>query len=151
VSENGGLEKVLESNPKEWGNFLRYHYLQFDFSKIQKPGMYQVKYGSYVTEPFQISATINQQTRMVEIQQPDGKNDLLQQIEHGALTVAGGYKSMGRLYRGIIEPTRRQYSHLGDAATMTDNKPYNSREMGLTFLELHTNNRLFNGTSRISG
>jgi hypothetical protein len=56
-----------------------------------------------------------------------------------------------RQYRGIIEPTRRQYSHLGDAATMTDNRPYNAKDMGLTFLELHTNNNLPNGTSRISG
>jgi endoglucanase len=33
----------------------------------------------------------------------------------------GGYRAMGRLYRGIIEPTHRQYVHLGDAATMSDN------------------------------
>jgi hypothetical protein len=97
------------------------------------------------------NTTINQQTRIVELQQPDGRNDLLQQIEHGALSVVGGYKSLGRLYRGIIEPTRRQYSHLGDAATMTDNKPYPSKNMDLTFMELHTNNRLINGTSKISG
>jgi hypothetical protein len=30
---------------------------------------------------------------------------------------------MGRLYRGIISPTLRQYVHLGDAATMSDNVP----------------------------
>jgi hypothetical protein len=97
------------------------------------------------------NTNINQHTRIVEMQQPDGRNDLLQQIEHGALSVVGGYKSLGRLYRGIIEPTRRQYSHLGDAATMTDNKPYPSKEMDLTFMELNTNNRLVNGTSRVSG
>jgi hypothetical protein len=263
ISENGGLTKVLQSVPKEWGKFLRYDYLQFDFSAIHAPGMYQVQYGEYRSEPFQVNAdvfkrhvwqpvleyflpvqmchmrindrsrvwhglchmddarmaltnhnhfdgykqgpstltkyqpgesvpglniggwhdagdydmrvesqatevhilsmiaeqfglnydntTINQQTRIVELQQPDGRNDLLQQIEHGALTVVGGYKTLGRLYRGIIAPTRRQYSHLGDGATMTDNKPYPSKEMGLTFMELNTNNRLVNGTSIVSG
>ena len=57
---------------------------------------------------------------MVEIHQPDGKPDILQQIEHGALTVVGGYRALGRFYRGIISPTLRQYTHLGDFAAQTD-------------------------------
>ena len=65
--------------------------------------------------------TIDQQRRMVEIHEPDGRNDALQQIEHGLLSVLGGYRAMGRVYRGIISPTLRQYVHLGDAATMSDN------------------------------
>ncbi len=237
INENGGYTNVLQSSPKDWGNFLRYHYLQFDFTQIKKPGMYVVKYGSDTSNVFQISArvytenvwqptleyflpaqmchmrvnekyrvwhgfchmddarmapidsnhfdgymqgpstltkyksgetvpglnvgawhdagdfdlrvesqaetvygltlayeafgvkydntTINQQTHVVEIQQPDGKPDLLQQIEHGLLSIVGGYKSMGRFYRGIIEPTLQQYTILGDAASITDNKFYN--------------------------
>jgi len=237
ISENGGFENALQATPKDWGNFLRYHYLQFDFSQIKKPGMYVVKYGSDTTNPFQISdsvyarnvwqptleyflpvqmchmrvndkyrvwhgfchmddarmapidsnhfdgyiqgpstlttyksgetvsglnvggwhdagdfdlrvesqaetmygltlayetfgttydnTSINQQTHVVEIQQPDGKPDMLQQIEHGLLSIVGGYQSMGRFYRGIIEPTKRQYTTLGDPANITDNKFYN--------------------------
>jgi len=68
------------------------------------------------------ATTIDQEHRVVEIHQPDGVNDALQQIEHGLLSVLGGYESMGRLYRGIITPTLRQYVHLGDAATQTDNR-----------------------------
>lgn len=234
-----GFEKALEIAPKDWGKFLRYHYLQFDFTKIEQPGMYVVKYGDYQTEPFQISAdifkrhvwqptleyflpaqmchmrvndryrvwhgfchlddarmaplnhnhfdgylqgpatltkyqsgepvpglnqggwhdagdfdlrvesqastihglslaheafnvqydntTINQQTRVVEIQQPDGKLDILQQIEHGALAVVGGYKALGRLYRGVITPTLRQYVLLGDVTNMSDNKVFDPK------------------------
>lgn len=69
---------------------------------------------------------IDQSEKVVEIHQPDGKNDALQQIEHGLLSVLGAYESMGRLYRGIITPTLRQYVHLGDAATQTDNRPGNA-------------------------
>lgn len=70
----------------------------------------------------EIDATeINQQTHVVEIHQPDGKNDLLQQVEHGALSVVNGYLALGRLYRGIICPDLRQYVLLGDASAMTDN------------------------------
>lgn len=67
---------------------------------------------------------IDQEKKLVEIHVADGKNDALQQIEHGLLSVLGGYKSMGRLYRGIIEPTIRQYVLLGDAMVQTDNLPY---------------------------
>ena len=237
IDEQGGFQKVFNAVPKDWGDFQRYHYLQFDFSKINKAGMYVVKYDNDTTNPFQISdsvfaenvwqptleyflpvqmchmrvnekyrvwhgwchmddarmapvdsnhfdgykqgsstltryqsgetvpglnagawhdagdfdlrvesqaetvygltlayeafnvkydnTTVNQQTHVVEIQQPDGKPDMLQQIEHGLLSIVGGYKAMGRFYRGIIEPTMRQYTTLGDAANITDNKFYN--------------------------
>jgi endoglucanase len=67
---------------------------------------------------------IDQKTHIVEIHQPDGKSDVLQQIEHGALSVVGGYKNLGRLYRGIIESDKRQYILLGDGSTMTDGLIY---------------------------
>lgn len=63
---------------------------------------------------------IDQVRRVTEIHQPDGKNDILQQIENGALTVVNSYISLGRLYRGIICNSLRQYAMLGDAAAMTD-------------------------------
>ena len=240
INEDGGFEKTLESSPKDWGNFLRYHYLQFDFTKIEKPGMYIVRYGNYQTEPFQINAevykrdvwqptleyflpvqmchmkvndkyrvwhgfchmddarmapidsnhfdgyiqghstltnfksgetvpglnrgawhdagdfdlrvesqaetvhgltlayeqfginydntTIDQKNHIVEIGQPDGKPDVLQQIEHGLLSIVGGYESMGRFYRGIIEPSIHQYTVLGDPANITDNKPFKASD-----------------------
>jgi endoglucanase len=67
---------------------------------------------------------IDQENRLVEIHVPDGKPDAIQQIEHGLLSVLGGYRSLGRLYRGIICPTLRQYVMLGDASAMTDNLVY---------------------------
>lgn len=231
-----GLETELEDKPEVWGKFLRYNYLRFDFSTVEKPGMYLVAYGDYKTQPFQIServfkrhvwqptieyflpaqmchmrvnenyrvwhglchmddarmapvdtnhfdgylqgastltsfkpgdavsglnqgawhdagdfdiriesqattvhmlslmyeqfnteydnTTIDQDNKVVEIQRPDGKNDFLQQIEHGALSIVGGYHSLGRFYRGIICPTLRQYVLLGDAVNMTDNQVF---------------------------
>ncbi|MGA2407390.1 MAG: glycoside hydrolase family 9 protein [Bacteroidales bacterium] len=68
--------------------------------------------------------TIDQNRHLVEIHQPDGKPDVLQQIEHGALSIVGGYKNLGRLFRGIICPTKRQYVLLGDGSTMTDGLIY---------------------------
>jgi hypothetical protein len=67
------------------------------------------------------NTTIDQERKLVQMLRPDGKPDVLQQVEHGCLSIVGGYRVLGRLYRGIIEPTLKQYVHLGDAATHTDN------------------------------
>lgn len=64
--------------------------------------------------------TIDQDRQIVEIHQPDGKNDILQQIEHGALSVVGGYRSLGRFYHEIMAGNLRQYVLLGDPSVMTD-------------------------------
>jgi hypothetical protein len=45
-------------------------------------------------------------------------------MEHGLLSVLGGYKALGRTYRGIIEPTLDQYVLLGDVSTQTDGLDY---------------------------
>ncbi|MDI4645825.1 glycoside hydrolase family 9 protein [Cohnella hashimotonis] len=225
-----GEKEVFSAAGEEWGPFLRYRYLKFDFTDIREEGLYKVQYGSSSSSIFRIAGdiydrgvwqpvleyflpvqmchmrvsekyrvwhgdchehdarmaptnlnhfdgyeqgastltdykpgdfvpglnvggwhdagdfdlriesqsgefytlalayesfnvyydatTIDQDKRIVEIHQPDGKNDILQQIEHGVLSVVGGYRALGRLYRGIIENDLRQYVHLGDSASM---------------------------------
>jgi len=227
-----GLQEVMVADGQEWGKFLRYNYLKFDFTGIVEEGLYQIKYGKEESTIFRIAGdvyergcwqpvleyflpvqmchmrvnekyrvwhglchdddarmapvnynhfdgyvqgastltkykpgdsvpglniggwhdagdydlriesqsgefyiltlayeafgvdydatTIDQQAKLVEIHQPDGKNDILQQIEHGVLSVVAGYNALGRLYRGIIERDLRQYVLLGDSATITD-------------------------------
>ncbi len=68
--------------------------------------------------------SINEETRLTELHQPDGKPDILQQVEHGLLSIVGGYESLGRPYRGIQEATLHQYTLLGDGANATDNLVY---------------------------
>ena len=232
-----GEKEVFTHAGKEWGQFLRYNYLQFDFSEIKEPGLYQVRYGNSVSSVFRIAndvydrgvwqpvleyflpvqmchmrvnekyrvwhddchmddarmapvnfnhidgyaqgpftltkynpgdavpglniggwhdagdfdlrvesqagesyilalaweafktdydvTSIDQQKRVMEIHQPDGKPDILQQVENGVLSVVGGYRTLGRLYRGIICNDLRQYVMLGDASAMTDNEAGN--------------------------
>ena len=227
-----GEKKVFSDEGTEWGQFLRYNYLKFDFSNIQEEGLYQVRYGKSASSIFRIAkdvyergvwqpvleyflpvqmchmrvnekyrvwhdcchmddarmapvdfnhidgyiqgpstltkynsgdvvpglniggwhdagdfdlrvesqageayilslayeafkvnydvTSIDQHKRITEIHQPDGKPDLLQQVENGVLSVVGAYRNLGRLYRGIICNDLRQYVMLGDAADMTD-------------------------------
>ena len=236
LESNGKHIEIKKSAAEIWGKFLRYNYVKFDFTDVTDQGMYQVIYGKYKSEPFEISENvfkrhvwqptleyylpvqmchmrindryrvwhdrchmddalmapldsilfdgykqgsstltkyqpmdpvpgqnsggwhdagdydlrvesqagtvqmlalaieefgvdydvtmIDQSVKLVEMHQPDGINDAIQQIEHGVLTIIGGYDGLGRLYRGIICPTLRQYIMLGDAASMTDNLIY---------------------------
>jgi hypothetical protein len=68
--------------------------------------------------------TIDPGGRLVVLHAPDGKPDVLQQVEHGAENLLSGYRAVGRSFGGIIEGSVVQYSLLGDTASMTDNKTY---------------------------
>ncbi len=232
VAADGSRQPVLSEKPGEAVSFLRYNYLELDFSKARDPGLFIIKYGNQYSQVFRIAdnvfernvwqptleyflpvqmchirvnekyrvwhglchmddarmapvnynhfdgymqgastltkftsgehvpglniggwhdagdydlrvesqsgevyilvqayeafnikydeTSVDQRARIVEIHQPDGKPDILQQIEHGALSVVGGYRNLTRLYRGIICPTIRQYVLLGDGVNMTD-------------------------------
>lgn len=228
-----GRRLELSDAPRRWGNFLRYTYATFDFSRVTAPGVYQIAVGDTLSNPFRIDADvysrhawqptleyflpiqmchmlvrekyrvwhgldhmddalmapaplnhidgyvqpestlskyrsgehvpgldaggwhdagdydlriesqigevwilakmieefgldydatrIDQARHLVELHDPDGINDAVQQIEHGLLTVLGGYRAMGRTYRGLQVPSLRQYALLGEAANETDN------------------------------
>jgi hypothetical protein len=74
------------------------------------------------------ATTVDQQKRITTIHRPDGISDAIQQVEHGVLTILGGYKGLGRFYRGMINPTRKQYGLMGDGSAQTDNLIY-SRDL----------------------
>lgn len=238
LGEDGAQKVILTEQPKRWGEFLRYQYCRFDFSKITAPGLYQIQYGDFKTIAFPIAqdvfsrnvwqptleaflpvqmchmlvkdryriwhglchdddalmapinanhfdgymqgpstltkykplehvpglnaggwhdagdydlriesqadevkilaqayeefneqydeTKIDQSRKLVEMHTPDGKPDLLQQVEHGVLTIASGYRALGRFYRGIICPTLEQYTLLGDGSLGSDNRIYDA-------------------------
>lgn len=73
---------------------------------------------------------IDYDSKYVDIHVPDGKADLLQQIEHGSLALLAQYRAVGHAIPGIIVPDISQYTHLGDGLTMTDNLIYDA-DMGV--------------------
>ena len=122
------LTKYNPGDPLPGLNFGGWHDAgDFDLRVESQAGETYILAMAYEAFGKQYDATaIDQTSRVVEIHQPDGKPDMLQQIEHGALSVVGGYRALGRLYRGIICNDLRQYVMLGDAGAMTDNSPGNS-------------------------
>src|SRR6185437_12573726 len=44
IEPNGGTSEVLREQPKARGDFLRYKYVELDFTKVMEAGMYEVAY-----------------------------------------------------------------------------------------------------------
>ncbi len=81
-------------------------------------------------EYFQVDwdeTTVDEKARSVQIRLPDGIPDAVQQVQHGVIAVLAQYHAIGHAIPGIIEPTLEEYTHLGDAASKTDNRIYSSR------------------------
>jgi endoglucanase len=77
-------------------------------------------------KPMRDETFVDYPTRYVDIHRPDGKPDILQQIEHGTLNMVAQVKNIGHPVRGIVVPNLHQYHHLGDAVDETDNLLYDS-------------------------
>jgi len=63
---------------------------------------------------------IDETLRRVEMHQPDGKPDILQQIEHGLRWLLATQRTFGYAINGVTEPYIWEYHHLGDAVDKTD-------------------------------
>jgi endoglucanase len=70
--------------------------------------------------------SVDETSREVEMHRPDGVPDAIEQVKHGVLQVLGQVHAFGHPILGIIEPTLRQYTHLGDAASNTDGRIYSA-------------------------
>lgn len=76
-------------------------------------------------KPTRDETFVDYPTHYVDIHRPDGKPDMLQQIQHGTLNLVAQVKNIGHPVRGIVVPKLHQYHHLGDAINETDNLLYN--------------------------
>jgi hypothetical protein len=70
--------------------------------------------------------TIDRKQRRVLLHVPDGRDDLLQQIQFGVESMIALAAPAGHVFAGIIESTPAAYGHVGDPVTTTDNKPGNA-------------------------
>ena len=71
--------------------------------------------------------TVDEGARTVEMHRPDGVPDTVQQVKHGALLILAQFHNIGHSIRGTHEPDLRQYTHLGDGASKTDGRIYDSK------------------------
>lgn len=58
VGDDGKTSKVFSSNIEPWGDYFKYHYVKFDFTSVQTPGIYFIQYGNYKTNNFIIEDNV---------------------------------------------------------------------------------------------
>ena len=75
--------------------------------------------------PMRDQTFVSQEQRYVELHRPDGVPDILQFIEHGTMQLVAQAEIIGHMAQTLSNSVLHNYHHLGDAASLTDNLPYN--------------------------
>ncbi len=71
--------------------------------------------------------TVRRSDRQVLLHTPDGRPDMIEQIEQGVEGLLAGYRASGHFFLGIIESRGQQYNYLGDPVNITDNRVYDPK------------------------
>jgi endoglucanase len=71
--------------------------------------------------------TIDEDRKYADLHVPDGVPDIIQQVKHGTLALIAQFRAVGHAIPGIIAPDLPQYTHLGDAGSITDGKVCNEK------------------------
>ncbi len=71
--------------------------------------------------------SIRRAAREVVLHEPDGQDDLLQQIAFGVEWLLATYNAAGHILPGVVERTAFQYGTKGDMMNTTDNLVYDPR------------------------
>ena len=58
IGEDGNATKVFSGKVTSWGNYFKYHYVKFDFSSVNIPGIYFIQYGTLKTNNFLIQNNV---------------------------------------------------------------------------------------------
>ncbi len=58
VGDDGTATEVFSGKIASWGDYYKYHYVKFDFSSVQTPGIYYIQYGDFKTNNFIIEDNV---------------------------------------------------------------------------------------------
>ena len=58
IGNDGNASEVFSGDIKSWGDYFKYHYVKFDFSLVNKPGIYYIQYGNLKTNNFIIDNNV---------------------------------------------------------------------------------------------
>ncbi|MCQ2229022.1 MAG: glycoside hydrolase family 9 protein [Bacteroidales bacterium] len=121
VNTDGSVENVFTGKIDIWGMYYKYNYVKFDFSKLDKEGIYYIQYGDTKTNNFIINDHVYDKIT-------DATTDVWIPIHMNHMTVNEGY----RIWHG--EPFKEGYLqappsdhfdlHFQGPTTDTKYKPY---------------------------
>jgi hypothetical protein len=58
VGNDGNATEVFNGKIVPWGNYYKYHYVKFDFTSVNTPGIYYIQYGNFKTNNFLIENNV---------------------------------------------------------------------------------------------
>lgn len=58
VGNDGKATEVFNGKITPWGDYYKYHYVKFDFTSVQTPGIYYIQYGNLKTNNFLIENSV---------------------------------------------------------------------------------------------
>jgi len=58
VDSEGKATEAFSGKIAPWGDYYKYHYVKFDFSAVNTPGLYYIQYGNHKTNHFLIDANV---------------------------------------------------------------------------------------------
>jgi len=58
VGDDGNATEVFSGKIVPWGDYYKYHYVKFDFSSVNTPGIYYIQYGNLKTNNFLIENNV---------------------------------------------------------------------------------------------
>jgi len=58
IDETGKASEVFTGKVVPWGDYYKYHYVKFDFSPVNTPGIYYIRYGDIKTNNFIIDNNV---------------------------------------------------------------------------------------------
>ena len=96
IGVDGNETLAYTGKVSEWGNFYKYNYVRFDFSKVKEPGIYFIKYGDHKAGNFIINDSVYDQIT-------DATSDVWLPIHMNHMTVNEAY----RIWHG--EPFKEGY------------------------------------------
>ncbi len=96
INSDGKTAKVFTGNIAPWGDYYKYHYVKFDFSSVNTPGIYYIQYGDHKTNNFIIDSSVYDKIT-------DATSDIWIPIHMNHMFVKEGY----RVWHG--EPFREGY------------------------------------------
>ncbi len=96
IGDDGTAGEVFSGKIVPWGDYYKYHYVKFDFSSVNTPGIYYIQYGDIKTNNFLIENNVYDKLT-------DATNDIWIPIHMNHMFVNEGY----RVWHG--EPFKEGY------------------------------------------
>ena len=117
INIDGTTVEAFRGDIKPWGDFFKYNYVKFDFSKVTEPGVYYIKYGDVRTNDFLIDSHIYDRIT-------DATTDVWVPIHMNHMYVTEGYRTWhGEPFReGYLQAPTSDHFDLHRQGPTTDTK-----------------------------